>query len=147
MELFQNYKDEINNIIINHELDNNLFLWGTRRIKSKWPLIELLNSNKYSCLTYKPYGYYFVFSDNNTSVRNENDYYPSWSIEKKMNEDDTNRWGIQVAHFSHWLDSIQRTLVRSNTIKVPVAEGKLIRDKFRGSTKLLSKSNISHSTK
>ena len=123
------------------QCDNKLFLWGTKKVSSKVPLIALLFSKKYPCLIYKPFGYYFVFSNSNV-----NDYYPSWSIENNINEGDTNRWGIQVAHLCHWLESIQRTLERSKIVKVPVAEGKKIRDCFRESTKLLSEIKISQST-
>jgi len=133
MELDQHYKEEVSKIITNHDLDNNLFLWGTRTVKSKWPLIELLLSKKYPCLTYKPFGYYFVFADNNTSVGYRNDYYPSWSIKKEMTEENTNEWEKQVADLRHWLNSIQRTLDRSKAVKVPVADGKIARDSFRKS--------------
>ena len=147
MELDQHYKEEVNKIITTHELDNNLFLWGTRTAKSKWPLIELLLSKKYSCLTYKPFGYYFVFGDNNTSNGYINDYYPSWSRGKKMTEENSNVWENNVACLNHWLDSIQRTLERSKIVNFPVVDGKKIRDSFRVSTKLLSEIKISQPTK
>ena len=97
-------------LCIDNGFNKNDFIWKSNVIKFKI----------YSVISFKKYGYYFVFENNNK----EYDYFPSWPDEKVLKDDYLDQ------EFLSWINSIKRVLKRSNQINISISDGAELRKNF-----------------
>lgn len=84
-------------------------------------------------LVNNPEGYYFVFGRESKKSLYWTDYYPAWAVREEYNMP-VNGWEDQLRDLEHWFASLNRAMNRTDSIAVPVKEGKSERKKFRSYT-------------